>query len=412
MKKIDLEMWVMPNASFKTGLTFGEELKQFSKKYPHINVKIKVNTWSSAWKLIMKAVRTKEGPDIFQLGSSWVNTLAYLGGLADISKPVEEVKKKHFFSPLNKQMEESFKEDKIYSLPWFMDTRILFYRKDIFRKAGLKEKDIGDWDSFQKACQKIASLKIKGKKIYPLAVSGAKSWTLIHDISPWIWSGGGEFLNFKSKKISFQQRESLKGMKFYFDLVKAYGSKIALGQNMGKVMEDFFIYGRCAMHFSGTWVFSAFLNPNSHLYRAEIAENIGIALPPAGPAGRYAFLGGSNLGVAKFSKYPREAWELISFLTSPSSQLRYTKAISNLPVHSKIFDEFFFEDKQLAEKFKQICSFGKMFPPVFSWGIIETIIIEMLTEIFNSIRKGRYSENLLKKEIKKISSEINFVLSL
>ena len=412
MKKVDLEMWVMPNASFKTGLTFGEELKHFSKKYPHINVRVKVHTWSSAWKFIMEAVRTRQGPDIFQLGSSWVNTLAYLGGLADISKPIKELKKKDFFSPLNKQMEESFKEEKIYSLPWFMDARILFYRKDIFKKAGLEEKDIENWDSFQKACHKIETLKIKGKKIYPLAVSGAKSWTLIHDIAPWIWAGGGDFLKFKGKKIRLQQRESLEGMKFYFDLVKDYGSKNALRQNMGKVMEDFFIYGRYAMHFSGTWVFSAFLNPSSHLYRAEIAQNIGIALPPAGPKGRYSFLGGSNLGIAKFSKYPREAWELIYFLTSPASQLRYTKAISNLPVHSKIFNAFVFEDEQLAEKIKQICSCGRMFPQVFSWGIIETMIIEMLADIFHRIKEEKYTQAFLKKEVKKISSEIDFVLSL
>lgn len=411
MKKVDLEIWVMPNAAFKTAKTFGQELKIFSQKYPHINVRMKIHTWSSAWGLIMKAVKTKEGPDIFQLGSSWVKTLAYLGGLLDISNWVEELKKKDFFSPLSPQIEESLEEENIYSLPWFIDVRTLFYRKDIFEKAGLKEEDVGNWESFQKACQKIANLKAKKEKIFPLAISGAKSWTLLHDVSPWIWSGGGDFLDLKGGKPIFQQSEFLRGMKIFFDLVKKYVSKNALGQNMGKVMEDFFIYGRYALHFSGVWVFSAFLNPNSRLYRPEIAKNIGIALPPAGPGGRYGFLGGSNLGIAKLSKHPREAWELICFLNSPESQMRYTKAISNLPVHFKIFDSFF-EDGHLAEKFKQICKCGRMFPQVSSWGIIEGIIIEMLAKTFQCIKKGRYDVSFLKREIEKASSEANFILTL
>ncbi len=411
MEKVNLEIWIMPNAAFKTAKTFKQELKLFSQKYPHINVRMKIHTWSTVWRLIMKAVKTNEGPDIFQLGSSWVKTLAYLGGLLDISKWVKELKKKEFFSPLTTQTEESLKDEKIYSLPWFVDVRTLFYRKDIFKKAGLKEEDIGNWASFEKACQKIANLRIKGERIFPLAVSGAENWTLIHDIAPWIWSGGGDFLEIKNGKPIFQPAEFIRGMKFFFELVEKYASKEALGQNMGKVMEDFFIYGRYAMHFSGVWVFSAFLNPRSHLYRPEIAKNIGIALPPAGPDGRYSFLGGSNLGIAKFSKHPKEAWKLIRFLNSPESQMRYTKMISNLPVHFKLFESFF-EDKNMLNKFNQICRCARAFPQVSSWGVIETMVIEMLARVFQSVRRGKYNFQFLKREMEKISSEINFVLSL
>ena len=74
-----------------------------------------------------------------------------------------------------------------YGIPWYMDTRVMFYRKDVFEKAGYKNPP-KTWDELLDLSKKIKAMHPKEEKyaIYlptnewaPFVMFGYGSWFII-----------------------------------------------------------------------------------------------------------------------------------------------------------------------------------------------------------------------------------------
>ena len=72
----------------------------------------------------------------------------------------------------------------------------------VLKRVGLTVKDLETWDSFEKSLKiiKDADVSIDGIEISPLGVPGKNDWNVIHFLSPWIWSAGGDYFSKDNKK--------------------------------------------------------------------------------------------------------------------------------------------------------------------------------------------------------------------
>jgi len=191
-------------------------VKPFTDANPHITVEPTVVDWSAALTKITAAATSGEAPDITQVGSTWTaaigameGALVELTGKIDTSAFVESTLQSAYIKGT----------DKMFGMPWFTETRALFYRKDACEKAGVNpETDFATWDKFKDALKKLNGIEVDGKKLAALGMPGKNDWNVVHNFSWWIYGAGGDFVNEEGTQATFSSENALKGIKFYSEL--------------------------------------------------------------------------------------------------------------------------------------------------------------------------------------------------
>ena len=138
-KKTDknvVEMWVMPNSLEPVG-DLERLLKPFEKK-TGLKVKITSVDWGAAWSKSTTAATSGDVPDLVQLGSTWVSAISGMGALETITpEAVKALGGAEAFIPVAWKTTGIENSGKTTAIPWIVDARTLFYRKDVLRKSGV-----------------------------------------------------------------------------------------------------------------------------------------------------------------------------------------------------------------------------------------------------------------------------------
>ena len=136
-KPVTLEMWVMPNTG-KSVEDLNKVLVGFNQEYPNIRVKVTEISWNDALVKITTALQKGTGPDVTQVGSTWVGGFQATGGLRPFSdREILAVGGAQSFSEAAWDSTHLLGSKEIVAMPWFADTRALFYRTDLLKKANL-----------------------------------------------------------------------------------------------------------------------------------------------------------------------------------------------------------------------------------------------------------------------------------
>ena len=418
-KTINLKLWITPFGGLDTNNLIQKEISAFEKDNPGIKVDLLIMPWSQAWDMIVSALKSKQLPDVFEIGNTWTKTLTAINALADITRSAEKENLEQRFHPAvwATCKIENLKADYIFALPWSADARMLFYRKDYFRKIGLSAKDISTWSSFRHTCAKISKNKERTRPVAPLGVGDVKDQGLVHDVAPWIWNGGGDILTEDGKKAHFNSRESMRGIDFYFSLINNGSAPISGRKVPIYPAYNFFVLHEYAMCITSSFTASAFLRGFFDKQESEAARNMkktfGVTFLPAGPKGRSSFLGGSNLAISASTPNRQEAWKLLRLLTSEEFQKRQNKSIGTLPsalgAFNELYDSSTEERKILAETYRNL---GRSYKQVDHWASIELIVAGLFGKYVESIKAGRFGLDFAKAEADKFAKQVDYILSL
>ncbi|MFH1238946.1 MAG: extracellular solute-binding protein [bacterium] len=408
---VTINMWVWGTESIaeeKVKL----EATIFRKMFPDIEIKISLISWHDAWDSIMNAANEAKGPDILQVGSTWNATLAYLGVIKDLTREFKDSNlAEDIFVPAACVSCHFPNSAQVSSVPWFVDIRAMYYRKDIFEKLGMSADNLYDWTSFKQTCDTIAKFKQEEKSIEVLAVSGQQEALLLQNIAPWIWAAGGDFLTPDGIRAACNTQEVLDGLEFYISLIsKGYIPLSILRLNEYEINERFFIKGAYAMAIPGPLTDWNVLDPNSSIYAEEVTKYCIPCMFPEGPAGRFTFCGGSNLAITSFSRYPREAWEFIKFLVSYESQNRYARG-NKFPSLLESFDSLFMKEELELGTLIKSWKYGRSFPNVASWGSIESLLIQCFGKIFARVQEGDYDMTKIRTDLDQAALDVDSLLA-
>ncbi len=402
----DLLVWVMPNSP-KPEADLNALLEPFKAAHPDVNVKISVLDWGSAWTKLTTAAISGDGPDVVQLGATWTPFITDLGALLPLDDMDAELHVKDAFLPATWSSVKPRASAHVTSLPWFLDVRPMFYRTDVFAKAKVDPKSVDTWDGYLAALEKIkaAGIKNEGQPIAPIGFPGKNDWNVVHNFAPWIWSAGGDFLSPMGDKCTLNSPESMKGILFYLGLVrKGLNPKTNMEKNTAQVSADFDA-GRIASMFEST-IKNTFLErppEQGGSAGSHVAGNYGVLVPPAGPATRSLFMGGSYLAVFKSSKRPDLAKMLIRYMAADSAaQLNYAEMSGFLPALKAAFDSPYFTADAKRAVFKDMVQYGRCYAAVPYWGEIETsILMKRMGNLFDIAAEvnGPYSEAAVRAEV-------------
>lgn len=415
-KVTEVVIWIMPN-SLEPINDLKLVLKPFEEAHPDIRIKITSVDWGAAWTKITTAATSRDVPDIVQLGSTWVGSISGMNALLDLSDKVDELGGPDAFVPAAWASHGIIGSGKVTAIPWFVDARALYYRTDVFKRLGLSSRDLSTWKSFEKTLKKIkdAKLTIEGKKITPLGVSGKNDWNVVHNLSPWIWAGGGDYLSKDHKSSVLDSKNTRKGVTFYLSLVrKGYVPLEYLELNTAQVSSNF-NNGLCAMYFDGPYEVKTLSTPPQQggALGSLTSRNFGVAPYPQGPKGRFTFVGGSNLAIFKAAKHPEEAWEVIKFLLSPEAQVHYTKYTGFLPAKKVAFEHPFFTANPHRKVFKEAIKYGRTYPCIPSWGPLEPVLTRRFGIMWDYVvaSMGPLEESEIQKQLNLARDEVNSVLA-
>ncbi len=377
--KATVTMWIMPNSQEPVN-DLKAVLKKFTEKHPTINVEVVSLDWGSAWQKITTAATSSDTPDICQLGSTWVGSIASMGAMLDLKERIAASGGKDVFVASAWSTSGLAGSAEVIAIPWIVDTRAMFYRTDVFRKLGLTANDVRTWEGFTKTLAKIktANLTINNKKVEPLGITGKNDWNVIHNLSPWIWSAGGDFISKDLKASAINSAQAVKGLDYYINFIKkGYVPIQCLEQNTSQISSAF-NNGFYAIYFDGPYALKALTTPPERGGSSDlpVAKNFGVATYPSGSNGRTTFCGGSNLAIFKASKNQNAAWEVVKFLTTDKeAQIAYAKLTGFLPAKKEAFNDPYFRNDPFRKVFADSVTFSKAYPCIAAWGPIETVVL-------------------------------------
>ena len=81
----ELNLWVMSTTEQQQA-DMRELLKPFLAANPTLRVNVTVLNWESAWTKITAAAASGQGPDVLELGTTWVPAISSMGALEQISE--------------------------------------------------------------------------------------------------------------------------------------------------------------------------------------------------------------------------------------------------------------------------------------------------------------------------------------
>jgi multiple sugar transport system substrate-binding protein len=401
----------MPNAGFETRRVLQSLLGRFQRLHPHIRVRVEVFPWSVVWDRLMTVLKGSGGahaPDVLQIGSSWTCTLAFLGALRDLTPRLAEIDRDNFIPTVFESCHLPHTR-KLFAVPWFMDLRVLYYRKDILKSCGLGAGDLETWDTFRRACHVVRRARRRHRNLFPLAMSGQKGEVLLHDLAPWVWGGGGNFFTNDERHASFHREDSLEGLRFFFSLMED-GCIPLLGRD--RFSSGTFFSGHAALQFSGAWPIDNVLRPGHPLYQRDVAEHFEAAPFPLGPAGRFTYLGGSHLAVSALTRYPEESWTLTRYLCSAESQLLHARAVGMLPCRQSELPGLFTRHPQVGRVFLESLTYARILPQVPTLGTFERVFQRCTSDIIKSIVDKQLTPARLQNALEDAAQETNYILSL
>ena len=409
-----VEFWVMPNSLNPVG-DIEALLKPFEEK-SGIKVKVTSVDWGAGWSKITTAATSGDVPDIAQLGSTWVSAIAAMGALEELSKEaVATLGGPKAFVPVAWTTTGVEGSGKTNAIPWFVDARALFYRADALEKAKVSAKELDTWDSFKSSLKKVfdADIVLNGQSMAPLGIAGKNDWNVVHSLAPWIWMAGGDFLSADRKTCVLDSDEVFNGLAFYMGLVKeGFVPTEYLELNTAQVSGNF-NSGAVSMYFDGPYEVKTLTRPaeDGGAGGSPTALNFAVTGYPKGPKGRITFVGGSQLAIFKQSKHKSDAFEVIKYLTSKMPQVDYAKASGFLPARAEAFDDPYFAADPKRRIFKEAVYYGKTYPSIPAWGLLEPILTRRFGILWDYVSTGQdLKPETIKEQLKLAKQEVEAIL--
>lgn len=403
-----LNLWVLPNNGFDTLPQVREHLGGYQREHPGARVVARVRTKSVMWDELFRMIkdpRYGRRPDVVQIPAHWTPTLAHLGILQDL-KELDSAIDLQSWTKLSRENCRLDDADQIFSLPWWMELRVLYYRRDALRQVGKDPAaDLATWDGMTGVCRALKKRWKAGSGRFPIANPNPRETVSLADLAPCVWSRGGDFFSKDGSRCLFQREDAARGIGAYFDLINE-GCMPLIGAN-GLPPGDLF-GGNCAMQISGR-----FPRPDGpHRIAPKIFKELGARPFPSDGRPGVTAMNVQSLAVIKDCESPRRAYGLLRELVRGSAAASYSRMIGAFPAIEGGLKRSLEEYPEMLEVFGRALQTARTLPNLKVLGTIEKVFNRNMERLVRSIMHKRYGPQTLRKELIHASAEIDYVLSV
>lgn len=311
----DIVVWAMG--------TEGEKLPELAKAFeaenPDAKVKVTAFPWDAAHDKIANSFAGDDVPDVTLVGTTWMGEFATTEDALD---PTPDLIDKDSFFP--GAWDSTVVNGTSYGVPWYVETRLIYYRKDIAQKAGVQPPtNQAELKAFAEG------LKARGGAEWGIYMQpgGQGSW---QTFMPFAWQNGAELTSNDDKEFNLDSEEMATSLDYYKSF---FTSGVSPTDIQPEQAEQAFIDGRLAAMPSGPWHLGIFEEKGG----PGFLDKVGLAVMPKEKSGT-SFIGGGNLAVLKKAKNRDAAWKFVAFLSEAETQAKWYEVSTDLPAVKSAWD--------------------------------------------------------------------------
>lgn len=374
-------------------------LDQFERD-THLKVDLHVLTWKNAWSELVRVGLYGDGPQVSEIGSTWLQEFMGMGALRPFNSQelgynisVEQYLPSAWASVLAPG--DAGRADTVWAVPWMADTRIIYYRPEVFAQAGVDPR---------RAFQTPQTLLEAGAQFLaagfsnPIVLPSRFTHLTLHNIASWLWASGGDFVTPDNRQVQFDTPAARAAFHAYFDLIK-YMSPAVRG------LDDHGVHaayrsGEAASVLTGTWL-QGTLAP-------EVAALTQHALPLGMP-----YLGGSQLVIWKHVQQPAPALALVHYLASAEVQRYFIETTGLFPNRFAVLPQDNLQQDPFLQRVMEGLKQARAFPAFPLWGLVEKRLTEAFTTIWAEILDTQEAEvhAIVDKHILETARRLNATLA-
>lgn len=369
-------------------------IPKFEEENPGIKVKVQMAPWTAAQEKLISAYASDNLPDVFQLGNTWIPQFAQLEGISELSELIRESKiihKENYFSGI---WDTNVLDSLVFGIPWYIDTRVLFYRKDVFEKAGFSSPP-KTWEELYKLSKEIKA-NHKNEEKYAIFIA-TNEWAnfVIFGLQ-----NGAEILKDNNTYGNFSSDKFTEAFSYLVNYYKENLTPLGVSQvtNVYQAFaEEFF-----SMYISGPWNINEF----KKWMTGDLQDKWSTAVLP-GPnesTKGVSLAGGSSLVISQKSKHKYEAWKLIEYLSKPETQIEFYHLVNDLPAVKEAWKDTSLSNNIYMKAFYDQFNYVVATPKIAEW---EQIVFSKLQQYVELAARNVLT---VKEALKRLDSDVDIIL--
>ena len=302
----------------REGEVAGDLARDFMQRHPDIRVEVQKMPLTAAHEKLLTAYAGETLPDVCQIGNTWLAEFDELDALEPLEDLIaaSSLPASDYFPAI---LDSNRLKGRLVGLPWYVDTRLLFYRTDILREAGFAEPPT-TWDEWRETMAAIKKLVGPDRYAILMPINEYDQLVVLALQQP------GEMLRDRWRYGNFRSEDFRRAFSFYLEMFDRGWSPRMSNTQISNVWDEFG-RGFYAYYLSGPWNIAEFmLRLPAHL------QDDWMTAPMPGPEGPgVSTAGGSSLVIFRSSRLKEQAWKFIEYLSSTETQRRFYQMTGDLP---------------------------------------------------------------------------------
>jgi multiple sugar transport system substrate-binding protein len=405
-RAIELELWIADFNPDTRKLIDTDLVPRFEAAHPGVKVNTQYISWTHLDEKLTISFAGGVAPDVFQVGAEYVGGLAYRGMAQPLDQYVAAWGQASDYYPAS--WSTCLYQGKVYGLPYLSAPRVLIYRKDLLRKAGLDHPP-DTWEELADAAQRMT---VKRGPVFEMAgMNLPVSWQVFVEF---LWENGGQVFNEDGTRSTLDTPEAVEALQFYVDLYRKYEVCPTAGMPVAGGQIPVFASQRAAME-----IMNQFGVYNVKKYAPELLPNVGIAPTPRpsgtlkGPLGvlkgrkqRVISVYTDWLAMSPQSEHKDLAWELMTFLMEPNNLAAYNSTLFFIPPRRSAVEvaDFMQQNPQLQQFVSLMDRYGRSLPAIPEW-------FEIRTGLQSAISAAIYGTKTPEQALRGYSRELDELLA-
>ena len=280
---------------------------EFEKQHPTIKLRWVVLEENVLRQRVTTDIATKAGQfDVLTIGNYEVPIWAKQNWLL----PMDNLPASYDTNDILKPVREGLTyEGKLYGLPFYAESAMTYYRKDLFEKAGITMPAAPTYEQIRQFADKITD---KPNQVYGMCLRGKPGWgENMAYVTSLVTAMGGQWFG-KDWKTEIDTPAWNAAVTYYSDILKADGPPGASSNGFNENLA-LFASGKCGMWIDATVAGGMLFDKK----QSQVADKVGFAPMPTGSfTGGPTWLWSWNLAIPASTKHADAARTFVTWATS------------------------------------------------------------------------------------------------
>lgn len=371
MERVTLQAWINDFNPDSRKLMTDELIPEFQEENPGIEIEMQFVGWGNHSEKYLTAWAGGAVPDIFEPALEQAAEMIDKDQAIPLDPYIEQWGEIDDFYPVG--YEPYMRGDSYYSIPFRLDIRNIYYRKDLFAEAGLDpEQPPQTWEDLRRMAEMLTIRD--GQKIVQEGFNVEIGNFGAQQFVEFVWQNGGELLSEDNRTSLLDTPEVLEAAEFLTDLYQTIRPQGTAQLPQSPV--PYFATGQRAMEYGNAPTFRDVLR-----YAPEHEDNVGVALPLMREE-RVNNVFGGGFSISTVSEHPDEAWKWIEYFVSAEVQALYNEQYGQMPSRREAVEYEYFQHPVL-QKVLESAQYGKIYLIIPAWWEMLTRLGDQLELAYN-----------------------------